>query len=36
MLRATLGVRLMRPARSRVSTIWCTLGARDLEVHPPA
>ena len=32
MLRATPGTRLMRPARSRVSTIWWTLGGDDLEV----
>ena len=32
MLRATPGWRLMRPARSRVRTIWWTVGGVTLEM----
>ena len=31
MLRATPGVRRMSPARSNVSTVWCTLGGVTLK-----
>ena len=32
MLRGVLDCRRMKPARSRVSTIWCTEGRADTEV----